>query len=122
MNNWEKGKSIIKDIAILISILGPLLFIIVGGIIWTDDGFDGTIMEQLFPAFFGGFLAAFGIVLILSNIFKNSITVWIIGAIIAFIATVVCCLLELTSVLTIGAIILAATICVMIVIKWISSL
>ena len=122
MANNDKGKSIIKDIAILLSIWGPLLFIIVGGLIWKNDGFDGTIMEQLFPALFLGFLAAFATVIILSNLFKNSTMLWIVGAIIIFVATVVCYMLELTSILTVGAIILCIGLCLLALIKWIAGL
>ena len=122
MANNDKGKSIIKDIAILLSIWGPLLFIIVGGLIWKNDGFDGTVMEQLFPALFFGFLAAFAVVIILSNLFKNSTMLWRVGAIIIFVATVVCYMLELTSILTVGAIVLCIGLCLLVLIKWIAGL
>ena len=55
MANDNKKKSLIKDIAIVLCVWIPLLFIIVGGIIWIDGGFYGTLMEQLFPAIFFGF-------------------------------------------------------------------
>ena len=72
MANNDKKKSLLKDIAIVSTIWGPLLFIIIGGIAWRNGSFDGTIMERLFPAMFFGFLAAFAVVIILSNLFKNS--------------------------------------------------
>ncbi|MBQ4572102.1 MAG: hypothetical protein IJA80_02340 [Clostridia bacterium] len=89
MANNEKNKSLLKDIAILSCVWGPLLFIIIGGIAWRSGSFDGTIMEQLFPAVFFGFVAAFGVVIVLSNVFKNSTTLWWISAIIAFVITVI---------------------------------
>ena len=118
----ENNKSLAHDIAIVSTIWGPLLFVIVGGIIWKNDGFDGTIMEQLFPAMFFGFIAAFCIVLILGNIFKDSSVVWIIGGIVIFIATVIAYMLNLTTVLTVGAIVGSVILCLLVLIKWITSL
>ena len=122
MSNKNKNKSLAKDIAIATSIWGPLLFIIIGGMIWKDGGFDGTIMEQLFPALFFAFLAAFAVVIILSNIFKYTPIVWWVSAIIIFVATVVCYMLELTSILTVGGIVLGVGICLLALVRWISGL
>ena len=119
MTKKDKNKSIIKDIAMLLSIWVPLLFVIIGGMIWMSDGFDGTIMEQLFPAIFCGFIAAVLIVISLSNICPNDLIVWIIAAIV-LIATVIVYMLDLTDVLIGGAIILFGGAIVLILIKMIA--
>ena len=120
MSNNDKKKSLAKDIAAVASIWGPLLFIIIGGLVWKNGGFDGTIMEQLFPALFFGFIAAFGVIIVLSNIFKNSSTIWWVVGAITLVATVICYMLELTSILTVGGIVLAVGICLLVLIKWIA--
>jgi len=120
MDNKQKNKSLAKDIAILMTVWGPLLFIIIGGVMWKNDKFDGTIMEQLFPALFFGFLAAFALAIILSNLFKNSTTLWIIGAVVAFIATVVSYMLNLTNALIVGAIAISVILCLLVLIRWIA--
>lgn len=120
MANDDKKKSLIKDIAIVSCIWGPLLFIIIGGIAWRNGSFDGTLMEQLFPAMFFGFLAAFAVVIILSNLFHDLTTLWWVSAIVIFIATVVCYMLELTSILTVGAIVLGGGLCLLALIRWIA--
>ena len=106
MANDDKKKSLIKDIAILLCVWVPLLFVIIGGIIWIDGGFYGTLMEQLFPAIFFGFIAAYFVLLILSNLFQGVPKAWFIGAITVFITTVLCWMLEIKIVLLYGAIII----------------
>lgn len=122
MVNDNKKKSLIKDIAIVLCLWAPLLFIIIGGIIWRDDGFDGTLMEQLFPAIFFGFIAAYSVLLILSNLFQGVPKVWYIGAIVVFITTIVCWMLELETVLLYGAIIIGALLLLLCLIRWIADL
>ena len=119
MANNDKKKSLLKDIAIVSTIWGPLLFIIIGGIAWRNGSFDGTIMERLFPALFFGFLAAFAVVIILSNLFKNSTLLWGVSAIIVFIATVLSYMLGFTTILIIGAIVLGGGLCLLALIRWI---
>lgn len=87
---------------------------------WKNDKFDGTIMEQLFPALFFGFMAAYCAVIILSNIFKHSTSLWIIGVVVAFIVTVVCYMLKITNVLIVGCIAVPVILCLMILIRWIT--
>lgn len=89
MANKDKNESLLKDIAIVSCVWGPLLFIFIVGGVWRSGRFDGTIMEQLFPAILFGFVATFLIVIILSNLFKSSTTIWWIGGILAFIVTVI---------------------------------
>lgn len=120
MDNKKKNKSLAKDIAILMTVWGPLLFIIIGGTMWKNDKFDGTIMEQLFPALFFGFLAAFAVAIILSNLFKYSTTLWAVGAIVALIATVVCYMLDFINVLIVGGIAISVILCVLVLIRWIA--
>lgn len=120
MANNDKKKSLIKDIAIVSCIWGPLLFIIIGGIMWRNDKFDGTIMEQLFPAMFLGFICAFAVIIILSNLFKYSSMLWWIGGIITFIAMVVLYMLEITSVFTTALIVIFGVILLLALVKWIS--
>ncbi len=117
----DKKKSRLKDIAIVSTIWGPLLFIIIGGIAWINGSFDGTIMEQLFPAMFFGFLVTFVVVVILSNIFPKSTTLWGISAIVVFIASTVCYMLGLTFVLKVGGIVLGVGLCLLALVKWIVS-
>lgn len=119
MANNDKKKSLIKDIAILLSIWGPILFIIIGGIMWRDDKFDGTIMEQLFPAMFFGFICAFSVVCTLSNLFKNSSALWWIGGIITFIAIVALYMLEFTTVFIIALCVIFGGLMLLGLIKWI---
>ena len=71
MNKNDNTKSLAKDIGILLVIFVPLLFIIIGGSIWRNGGFDGTIMEELFPVLFFGFIAVFLLILIASNLIKK---------------------------------------------------
>ncbi len=112
-----KVKPLAKDICVGLSVLSPLLFVIIGGSIWQDGGFDGTIMEQLFPALCCGLYAAFCMVIILSNLFKHSSIVWIIGAVSIFVPTVVVYMLNFTNVLYIGAVILTISVLLTVLIK-----
>ena len=120
MDNKNKNKSLAKDIAILMTIWGPLLFIIIGGVMWKNGKFDGTIMEQLFPAMFYGFIGAFAIVIILSNLFKYSTTIWIIGAVVVFFGAVVCYMLDFINVLIVGGIAVSVILCLLVLIRWIA--
>ena len=120
MANDDKKKSLIKDIAIASCILGPLLFMVIGGIIWMDDGFDGTLMDRLFPAIFFGFIATYCVLIILSNFFQGVPKIWFIGSIAVFITTVVCWMLELKTVLLYGAIIIFGLLFLLCLIRWIA--
>lgn len=120
MANDNKKKSLIKDIAIVLCVWIPLLFIIVGGIIWIDGGFYGTLMEQLFPAIFFGFIAAYCVLLILSNLFQGVPKAWFISAITVFITTVVCWMLELKTVIMYGLIIIFGFLLLLCLIRWIA--
>ena len=119
MDNDDK-KSLIKDIAIVSCIWGPLLFIFIGGTMWKNDKFDGTIMEQLFPAMFFGFICAWGVILISSNLFKYSPTLWWIGGIIAFIAMVALYMLEITSIFIAVLLAIFGVLMLLVLIEWIS--
>lgn len=121
MAKKNHDKSIIKDIAICLSICGPLLFIIIGYFIKDSGGFDGTVMEQLYPAISFGFIAVYMVIIILSNIFKYSTIIWVIGTIIIFAATVILYMFELTSILTVGVIVLSVVICILGLINWIAA-
>ena len=116
----NKSKSLLKDIGILLSVWGPLLFIIIGGLKWRNGDFDGTIMEMLFPAIFFGFIGAYGTLLVVSNIFKQSTALWIVAAVLVFITTVILYMLNLTKILTIGAIVLGVLLCLLVIINWIA--
>ena len=122
MGNDNKNKSLLKDLAILFTVWGPLLFIIIGGTAWKNGSFDGTVMEQLFPAMFYGFIASFLIVIIFSNLFHNSTTLWIVSAIVVFVLTVIFYILDFTSILIAGAIILGGATLLLAIMKWISNL
>lgn len=122
MENKNKKNSVVKDIAILLSIWGPLLFLVIGGIIWKNDGFEGTIMKSLFPVLFFSILAAYVTFIILSNIFKETVLIWYVGAIIIFIVSLVCYHLKHTYILIIGGVILGSILCVILFIYLIKSL
>lgn len=70
-----------KDIGILLSVLVPLLFIFIGGSIWSNGGFNGTLMEELFPALFFGFATAFVTFIIVGNLFRDCQIIWWISGI-----------------------------------------
>ena len=95
----NKSKTLAKEIALVVLLWGSILFIVIGGIMWTSDRFDGTIMEFLFPALFCGFISAFSILVFLSNIFKDSPVIWIIAAVLVFGVAVVSFLLDLMTLL-----------------------
>lgn len=120
MNNKNKGKSLAKDIGILLLVWVPLLFIIIGGLIWKNDGFDGTIMEELFPALFFGFIAGFATLCFVSNIFKGSTPLWVVATLLVFAATVALYLLELTTALCIVVGIPIVLLLLLGLIKWIA--
>ena len=76
MKTNENDKSLGKDIGKLLLIWIPLLFVIVGGAIWKNDGFVGTVMQELFPALFFGLFAMFIVIVIASNLLPNHPKVW----------------------------------------------
>lgn len=82
-------KSLVKDIAILLLVWIPLLFILIGGFLWTNDKFDGTIMEKLFPALFFGFLSTYFVIIITSNLFPDHSAIWFISGPVVGITTVI---------------------------------
>lgn len=111
MNN-NKNKSLLKDIVIVVAVLLPLLFIFIGGSMWSGGKFTGTILEELFPALFFGFAAGYVVLILVSNIFKYKTYLWFILSIISFIVTVICYMTGTYKVLFVGFIIL--TICILI--------
>ena len=119
-NNKNKGKSLAKDIGILLFVWVPLLFIIIGGLIWKNDGFDGTIMENLFPALFFGFIAGFATLIFVSNVFRESTPIWVIATLLVFATTVALYLLELTTALCIVMGIPIALLLLLGLMKWIA--
>jgi hypothetical protein len=119
-NNKNKGKSLAKDIGILLFVWVPLLFIIIGGLIWKNDGFDGTIMEKLFPALFFGFIAGFATLIFVSNVFRESTPIWVIATLLVFATTVALYLLELTTALCIVMGIPIALLLLLGLMKWIA--
>ncbi len=110
---------IIKDIIAILSLFGPILFIIIGGTIWGNDGFEGTFMDKLFPALFFGFLAAFIVVIIVVQFFEMRPIVWIIG-IVVLIATVIVYMLDFTSILTVEMIGLVSLLFLVGIFNWIT--
>ena len=112
-------KTMVKDIMILLSVWGPLLFIIIGGSIYLNDGFDGTFMENLFPAIFWGLITSFISVIIVSNLLKNSERLWIITGIIVFAVTLIVYLMDLTNFFVIELIIMTCSICLLSLVKMI---
>lgn len=111
MNNSKK--SLAKDIAILSLVWIPLLFMVIGGSIYKSGGFDGTIMEKLFPAIFWALIASFGFIIIVSNLFKNSEIIWYITGIIMFIITLIIYLMNLENFLIIELIVMTLSICLL---------
>ncbi len=120
MNNKNKGKSLAKDIGSLLLVWVPLLFIIIGGLIWKNDGFDGTIMEELFPALFFGFIAGFATLSFVSSIFEDSTLLRVVATLLVFAATVALYLLELTTALCIVVGIPIVLLLLLGLIKWIA--
>lgn len=120
----DKGnkKSIVKDISILLSIWVPLLYIIICGMIWTDNGFDGTFMDQFFPASFLSLVAGYLVLLIMSNIFKDLPHIWGITAVITFVSTVIIYMLNLINIVYIEMAVIGVICCLMILFKWLGNL
>ena len=71
MSKNENNKSLAKDVGQLLLFGVPFLFIVIGGLIYSDGGFDGTIMEELYPALFFGFIVAFVVIAILGDVFPD---------------------------------------------------
>lgn len=76
----------LTDILYTSVILGPIIFIIVGGCIYSDGGFNGTVMEKAYPLMFDFFIFAFAGMLIACGLFKNhpkimGIAMWIFAII-----------------------------------------
>lgn len=115
----KNEKSATKDVMILLSVWGPLLFILIGGSIYLNDGFNGTFMEKLFPALFWGLIAAFISLIIISNLLKKSELLWIITGIIVFIGTLIVYMMDLTNFFVIELIIITCSICLLSLIKMI---
>ena len=116
----NKNKSLLKDIGILLCVWGPLLFIIIGGIMWRNDRFDGTLMEVLFPALFLGFISGFATLIFISNIFQYSTVLWIVSAGLVFIATAALYLLGMTTALTVVMCVPIVLVLLMVLVKWIA--
>lgn len=115
----KNNKHLAKDIGILLSIWVPLLVIFIGGPIWLNGGFNGTIMEELFPALFLGFVAAFTSVIIVSNLFRDYPIIWWISGIVLGITVVILnmCQAHNASVVILGACGVAA--CILVLGRWI---
>lgn len=116
----KQNKSLAKDIAILLAVWGPLLLIIIGGSLWRNGEFDESVMKNLFPALFFGFIMGFCALIITSNLFKNSTKTWIIATGILFIGTVIVYMLNLTTILAIELVAMAVAVCILVVLKWIA--
>ena len=89
MKTSENNQSLAKDIGILLLVWIPLLFCIIGGLIWLGGGFDGTIMEELFLALFWGFIMAFVTFIIAASLFPDCSTIWWILAIVIGVTMVI---------------------------------
>ena len=122
MDNKNKGNSLAKDIAIAMTVWGPLLFIIIGYFAWDSGKFDGTIMERLFPALSFGFIAAFAVYIILSNLFRYSEVIWWAGSAVTFAVTVAAYMLDLKNALSAGAVAVSVAICLLVLVRWIAGL
>lgn len=103
-----------------------LIVILVIGLImmvskWRNGEFDGTIMDELVPAILIGLFIAWMVLLIVSNIFKNSPPLWFVSSGITFLATIGYRVLHISSsiglyiVITIMVILMA-----MVLVMWIS--
>ena len=62
----NKNKTLAKEIALVVLLWGSILFIVIGGTMWRNDRFDGTLMEVLFPALFWGYVSGFFALVILT--------------------------------------------------------
>jgi hypothetical protein len=117
MNN--NNKHLAKDIGILLLVWVPLLFIMIGGFIWLDGGFDGTIMENLFPALFFGFVTAFITIVIAGNLFRDYPIIWWISGIVLGIATVILQMCQAYNTVMVIMCACGVAACVLVVVKWI---
>ena len=115
----KNNKHLAKDIGILLLVLVPLLFIFIGGSIWLNDGFDGTIMEELFPALFLGFVTAFITIIIVGNLFRDYQIIWWISGITLGITIVILwmCQAYNTAYVVMGA--LGVATCILVLVRWI---
>lgn len=77
----------LKDILVALAIFIPLIFIIVGGIMYLNGTFDGTFMKELYPAMFFGFGTGF-VTFILAALIGD-IKWMLLLAFVAFILTIV---------------------------------
>ena len=113
-------KKSIKEwvVIILIAILVIGLIMMVSK--WRSGEYDGTVMDELVPAILIGLFIAWMVLLIVSNIFKNSPTLWFVASGIAFLATIGYRVLHISSsiglyiVITIMVILMA-----MVLVMWI---
>ena len=115
----KNSKHLAKEIGILLLVWIPLLFIFIGGAIWNNGGFDGTIMEELFPALVLGFVTTFITIIILYNLFRDYPIIWWISGIALGITVVI---LNMCQAYNASAVILGAcgvTACILILVKWI---
>lgn len=117
MNN--NNKHLAKDIGILLLVWGPLLFIMIGGFIWLDGGFGGTIMESLFPALVLGFVTAFTTIIVVGNLFRDRPIIWWISGIALGITVVILnmCQAYNASAVIVGACGVAT--CILVLVRWI---
>ncbi len=111
------NKKKLKEFSIVLAVWVPLLFIIIGGIAWKNDRFDGTIMEELFPALFFGIIGAGLTILLLSNIFRHARTLWwILGGVIVLVAVVIMYMCHAqTALLVTGGVIGGCTVLMLII-------
>ena len=118
----KNNKHLAKDIGILLLVWIPLLFIFIGGAIWCNGGFNGTIMEDLFPALFLGLVTAFITIIIVGNLFRDYPIIWWISGIALGITIVVLwmCQAYNTSYVVIGA--CGIAVCILVLVKWIKNL
>lgn len=118
----SNSKSLVKDIAILLSVWGPLLFILIGGVIWLNDGFDGTIMERLFPALFFGLCTAFFAIIIASNLLPDYPSIWWVSGGVLGITMIVLRMCNADTLSIVLFIACCVAICLLALVKWISRL
>jgi hypothetical protein len=98
----------------------PMVAFFICCFIASDGGFDGTFMEDLFPAIFSGFISGFATLLVASNIFKYSTTLWVVATAAVFVLTVVFSLLSLTTALTIIMAVPIGLLLLLALIRWIA--
>ena len=116
----KDNKSIAKDIGILLSIFGPLLFVLIGGSMWLSGSFVGTLMEELFPALFLGLVTAYAAIITAGNLFpEHPIIRWISGITLgATVAVLNVCQADTASMVVMGACGVAA--CIIVLVRWIN--